>query len=245
MVSGGTGPHYYQELYADPHHEGRLYLMNNYVLISDDHGKTYRIMNEDKKHVDTHAMAFRSNDPDYVIMGTDGGLYESFDQAATWRFVRNLPLVQYYKVAVDDAEPFYNIYGGTQDNGSHGGPSRTKKESGIHNDDWRVVLGADGHQSATEPGNPNITYGEYQQGVLFRIDHKTGESVLIQPQPREGEPYERFNWDAPILVSPHDPKRLYFASYRVWRSDNRGDDWNPVSEDLSRKPRKASPADHG
>lgn len=234
MVSGGTGPHYYQELYADPHHEGRLYLMNNVVLISDDHGKTYRSMNEDKKHVDTHAMAFRSGDPDYVIMGTDGGLYESFDQTKTWRFVRNLPLVQYYKVAVDDAEPFYNIYGGTQDNGSHGGPSRTKKSSGIHNDDWRVVLGADGHQSATEPGNPDITYGEFQQGVLFRIDHKTGESVFIQPQAGEGEPHERFNWDAPILVSPHDPKRLYFASYRVWRSDNRGDDWEAVSEDLTR-----------
>ncbi len=234
MVSGGTGPHYYQELYADPHHEGRLYLMNNVVLISDDHGKTYRPMNENKKHVDTHAMAFRAKDKDYVIMGTDGGLYESFDQTKTWRFVRNLPLVQYYKVAVDDAEPFYNIYGGTQDNGSHGGPSRTKRQSGIHNSDWRVVLGADGHQSATEPGNPNITYGEFQQGVLFRIDHTTGETVFIQPQAGEGDPHERFNWDAPILVSPFSPTRLYFASYRVWRSDNRGDDWEAVSGDLTR-----------
>ena len=234
MVSGGTGPHYYQELYADPHHEGRLYLMNNTVLISDDHGKTYRRMNEDKKHVDTHAMAFRKHDPDYVIMGTDGGLYESFDQTTTWRFVRNLPLVQYYKVAVDDALPFYNVYGGTQDNGSHKVPSRTKKQSGIHNDDSKVVLGADGHQSATEPGNPNITYGEFQQGVLFRIDHTTGETVFIQPQAGDGEPHERFNWDAPILVSPFDPARLYFASYRVWRSDNRGDDWTAISGDLTR-----------
>ena len=240
MVSGGTGAHYYQELYADPHHEGRLYLMNNIVLISDDHGKTYRQMNESNKHVDTHAMAFRSGDPDYVIMGTDGGLYESFDQTKSWRFVRNLPLVQYYKVAVDDAEPFYNIYGGTQDNGSHGGPSRTKKQSGIHNSDWRVVLGADGHQSATEPGNPNITYGEFQQGVLFRIDHTTGETVFIQPQAGDGEPFERFNWDAPILVSPFDPTRLYFASYRVWRSDNRGDDWRAVSGDLTRNQERLS-----
>jgi len=240
MVSGGTGPHYYQELYADPHHEGRLYLMNNVVSISNDHGKTYTSMNEDKKHVDTHAMAFRKSDPNYVVMGTDGGVYESFDQTKTWRFVRNLPLVQYYKVAVDDAEPFYNIYGGTQDNGSHGGPSRTMKSSGIHNSDWRVVLGADGHQSATEPGNPNISYGEYQQGWLFRIDHTTGESTFIQPQAGEGDPHERFNWDAPILVSPHDPKRLYFASYRVWRSDNRGDDWEAVSEDLTRNEERLS-----
>ncbi len=234
MVSGGTGPHYYQELYADPHHEGRLYLMNNVVLISDDHGRTYRQMNESKKHVDTHAMGFRKNDPNYVIMGTDGGLFESFDQTKTWRYVRNLPLTQFYKVAVDDALPFYNVYGGTQDNGSQGGPSRTKSSAGIWNRDWRVVLGADGHQSATEPGNPDITYGEFQEGWLFRIDHKTGESVFIQPQPAAGDPHERFNWDAPILVSPHDPKRIYFASYRVWRSDNRGDDWTAISGDLTR-----------
>ena len=240
MVSGGTGPHYYQELYADPHHEGRIYLMNNVVLISDDHGKNYRQMNEDKKHVDTHAMAFRPNDPDYVLMGTDGGLYESFDQTKTWRYVRNLPLTQFYKVAVDDALPFYNVYGGTQDNGSQGGPSRTTSSAGIWNRDWRVVLGADGHQSATEPGNPDITYGEFQQGWLFRIDHKTGETVFIQPQPAAGDPHERFNWDAPILVSPHNPTRLYFASYRVWRSDNRGDDWRAISGDLTRNEERLS-----
>lgn len=234
MVSGGTGPHYYQELYVDPHQEGRLYLMNNTVLISDDHGKTYRQMNEKNKHVDTHAIAWRNNDPNYVIMGTDGGLYESFDKTKTWRFVRNLPLTQYYKVAVDDAEPFYNIYGGTQDNGSHGGPSRTMYEDGIRNRHWRIVLGADGHQSATEPGNPNITYGEFQEGFLWRIDHKTGEQVYIRPEAGANEPYERFNWDAPILVSAHDPKRIYFASQRVWRSDNRGDDWTAISKDITR-----------
>ena len=240
MVSGGTGPHYYQELYADPHKEGRLYLMNYIVKISDDFGKTYYDMNENKKHVDSHAIAFRANDPNYVIVGTDGGLYESFDKTKTWRYIRNLPVTQYYKVAVDDAEPFYFVYGGTQDNGSHKGPSRTKKQSGIHNDDWRVVLGADGHQSATEPGNPNISYGEFQQGWLWRIDHKTGESVFVQPQAGPGDPHERFNWDAPILVSPFDPTRLYFASYRVWRSDNRGDDWRSVSGDLTRNQERLS-----
>ncbi|MCO5723508.1 VPS10 domain-containing protein [Robiginitalea marina] len=233
-VSGGTGPHYYQELYASPHVEGRLYLMNYIVQISDDHGRTFRSMNEDKKHVDSHAMAFRPSDPDYVIFGTDGGLYESFDHTKTWRFVRNLPLAQYYKVAVDDAEPFYHIYGGTQDNGSHGGPSRTRNSGGIFNSDWWVTLGADGHQSATEPGNPDITYGEFQQGWLWRIDQTTREIVFIQPQPGPGEPYERFNWDAPILVSPHKPSRLYFASQRVWRSEDRGDSWTPVSGDLTK-----------
>lgn len=233
-VSGGTGPHYYQELYASPHHEGRLYLMSNYVQISEDHGKTFNLMNEETKHVDSHAMAFKMSDPSYLLFGTDGGLYESFDNTKTWRYVRNLPITQYYKIAVDDSEPFYNIYGGTQDNGSHGGPSRTLSESGIKNSDWWITLGADGHQSAIEPGNPDITYGEYQQGMLFRIDQTTGEKVMIQPQPGEGEPYERFNWDAPILVSPHKPTRLYFASQRVWRSENRGDEWTAISKDLTR-----------
>jgi photosystem II stability/assembly factor-like uncharacterized protein len=233
-VSGGTGPHYYQELYASPHYEGTIYLMSNYVQISKDHGKTFKQMNEDKKHVDSHAMAFRKSDPDYVLFGTDGGLYESFDNTKSWKYINNLPVTQYYKLAVDDSSPFYNIYGGTQDNGSHGGPSQTTSKAGISNADWWITLGSDGHQSAVEPGNPDITYGEYQQGRLFRIDQTTGEKVLIQPQPKEGEPYERFNWDAPILVSPHKPTRLYFASQRVWRSENRGDEWKPISNDLTK-----------
>lgn len=232
-ISGGTGPHYYQELYASPHHEGKLFLMSNYVQISDDHGKTFYTMNEKNKHVDSHAMAFKSSDPNYVLFGTDGGLYESFDLTKSWKFIRNLPITQYFKLAVDDSKPFYKIYGGTQDNGSHGGPSQTMSSDGIANSDWWKTLGADGHQSAIEPGNPNITYGEFQQGALWRIDQTTKETVFIQPQPAEGDPYERFNWDAPILVSPHNPKRLYFASQRVWRSENRGDDWTPISKDLT------------
>ncbi|RME45981.1 MAG: glycosyl hydrolase, partial [Caldilineae bacterium] len=233
-VSGGTGPHYYQELYASPHHFDRLYLMDVRIQVSDDGGKTFRRLSERDKHSDNHAMAFRPSDPDYLLVGSDGGLYESFDLGQTWRFFDNLPITQYYKVAVDDAEPFYNVFGGTQDNGSHGGPSRTDTRHGIRNADWYKTLGADGHQSATEPGNPNITYAETQQGGLHRIDRITGEQIFIQPQPDAGEKHERYNWDAPILVSPHNPQRLYFASYRVWRSDDRGDNWTPISGDLTR-----------
>ena len=233
-VAGATGPHYYQELYASPHAEGRLYLMDFNVQISDDHGKTFRRMNEDKKHGDSHALAFRKDDPGYLLMGTDGGIYESYDLAGTWRFIPNLPVTQYYKLAVDDSEPFYMIYGGTQDNGSHGGPSRTDNAGGIKNADWFKILGADGHQTATEPGNPDIVYAEFQEGVLHRIDMITGEQVRIQPQPGEGEKKERFNWDSPILVSPHDPARIYVGSQHVWRSDNRGDSWTRISSDLTR-----------
>ncbi len=234
-VAGGTGPHYYQELYASPHQEGRLYMINNSMLVSDDHGKTFRVLKRDGVHSDTHAISFKAGDPNYILLGTDGGLYESFDLAQDWRFIDNMPITQYYKLAVDDSEPFYNIYGGTQDNGSHGGPSRTDNQHGIRNADWWKTLGADGHQSAIEPGNPNISYAESQRGGLHRIDQITGETVFIQPQPREGEDYERYNWDAPILVSPHSPTRLYFASQRVWRSDNRGDSWTPISGDLTRQ----------
>jgi photosystem II stability/assembly factor-like uncharacterized protein len=232
-VAGATGPHYYQELYASPHQFDKIYLVDTEMQISDDGGKTFYKMNEKSKHVDNHAIAFRKSDPNYIIVGTDGGLYESFDMTKTWRFVNNLPVTQFYKVAVDDDLPFYNIYGGTQDNNTQGGPSRTINKNGILNSDWEVILFADGHQPATEPGNPNILYAEWQEGNLMRYDKKTGEMVYIQPQPSEGESFERFNWDAPLLISPHSPARLYFASHRVWRSDDRGDDWKPISGDLT------------
>ncbi|MGD8869571.1 MAG: hypothetical protein PVI01_18275, partial [Gemmatimonadales bacterium] len=234
VVSGGTGPHYYQELYASPHRFGRLYLVSAVTLISDDHGATFRPMNLRNKHSDDHAIAFQPDDPNYLLVGCDGGLYETYDDMETWRFIRNLPVMQYYKISVDDAEPFYFVYGGTQDNGSNGGPSRTDEEHGIRNADWFKTLGADGAGSATEPGNPNIIYGEFQQGVLWRVDRITGEQVFIQPQAREGEDFERYNWDAPIEISPHSPTRIYFASQRVWRTDDRGDSWTPISGDLTR-----------
>lgn len=233
-VAGATGPHYYQELYACPHEFDRIYLVDVRIQVSDDGGKTVRRLKEEHKHSDNHAIAFRADDPDYLLIGTDGGIYESFDLAENWRFMNNLPLTQYYKVAVDDAEPFYNIFGGTQDVNTHGGPSRTDNVHGIRNGDWYITLFGDGHQPATEPGNPNIIYSEWQQGNLCRIDQTTGEIVYIKPQPGPEDPHERYNWDAPILVSPHSPTRLYFASYRVWRSDNRGDSWTAISEDLTR-----------
>ncbi len=232
-VAGGTGPHYYQELYACPHQFDRLYLVDVYMQISDDGGKTFRRMNEQYKHVDNHAIAFRPNDPNYLLVGNDGGLYETFDLTKSWKFVANLPVTQFYKVAVDDDEPFYNVYGGTQDNNTQGGPSRTDNVHGIRNADWFVTLFGDGHQPATEPGNPNIVYSQWQQGNLIRYDRVSGEIVLIKPQPEENEGRERFNWDAPILVSPHKPERLFFASQRVWQSEDRGDSWKPISGDLT------------
>jgi len=233
-VSGGTGPHYYQELYTSPHKFDQLYLMNVRVLTSNDGGKTFKQLQERKKHSDNHAIVFKKNDPNYIMLGTDAGIYESFDSANTWRYIKNLPLTQFYKVAVNNAKPFYHIFGGTQDNGSAGGPSATDEREGIANKHWYKTLGADGHQSATDPVYNNIIYAETQQGGLHRVDLTTGEQVAIQPKASSGEPHERFNWDAPILISPHNPAHLYFASYRVWKSKNRGDDWKTISGDLTR-----------
>lgn len=233
-VGQGTGPHYYQELYASPHQFDLIYMVSNTTQVSKDGGKTFADLNNEYKHVDDHAIAFRPDDPEYILFGSDGGLYESYDHTKTWRFINNLPITQFYKVAVDDAEPFYFVYGGTQDNNSQGGPSRTDNRHGIRNDDWFITLFADGHQSAIEPGNPNIMYAEWQQGNLARVDRITGEIVHIQPQASPGDPIERWNWDSPIYVSAHEPTRLYFASQRLWRSDDRGDNWTPVSGDLTK-----------
>jgi len=233
-VGGGTGPHYYQEIWADQHQMDRVYIASNNSKVSDDGGKTWTMISTNAKHVDDHAMAFHPTDPDFVLMGSDGGIYMSHDRMAHWRFIRNLPVTQFYKIDVDAAQPFYNVFGGTQDNSTQGGPSRTGRHDGITNADWFLTQGGDGHQPATEHGNPNVMYSQSQQGFLTRRDTTTGDISFIRPQPAPGEPAERFNWDAPINVSTHDPKRIYHASHRVWRSDDRGDSWTAVSGDLTR-----------
>ncbi len=233
-VSGATGPHYYQELIASPHEFDKIYLLDVRIQYSDDGGKKFDRMHEGGKHSDNHALAFRADDPDYMLVGTDGGLYETFDGTKTWRYIANLPVTQFYKVSVNNAWPFYQIFGGTQDNGTQGGVAQTNYYEGITNADWFITYGGDGHQTATEPGNPDIVYCESQQGYIGRVDLTTGEAVDIRPQPLAGEKLDRFNWDSPILISPHSPTRIYFASQRVWKSDNRGDSWEPISGDLSR-----------
>ncbi len=233
-ISGGTGPHYYQEIFACPHRLDRVYQMDVRAHVTEDGGQTFRRMTETHKHADNHALAFDPSDPNYLLSGTDGGIYESWDLGETWKFVANLPVTQFYKVAVDYDEPFYNVIGGTQDNATQHGPSRTDNSHGIRNSDWRITVFGDGHQPAIDPTNPDIIYSQWQQGNLVRHDRATGEIVYIQPQPAEGEETDRFNWDAPVLISPHDPARLYFASQRVWRSDDRGESWRPISGDLTR-----------
>jgi photosystem II stability/assembly factor-like uncharacterized protein len=233
-ISGGTGPHYYQEIFADPNTFDRVYQMDPAMRVSDDGGKTWRPVGEKSKHGDNHAMAFVHGDPDYILNGSDGGVYESRDGGKNWRFFENLPVTQFYKLALDNALPFYNVHGGAQDNGSQVGPSRTLNGHGIGNADWVITYGADGYACAVDPGDPNIVYVEWQEGNLLRYDRKSQETVYISPRPDAGDGPLRFNWDSPVVVSPHSRARIYYASQYVWRSDNRGDSWTKISPDLTR-----------
>jgi len=230
-----TSGNYYAEIFADPHLFDRVYSMDTFLQVSDDGGKSFRALGEKAKHVDNHVIWVDPHDAEHYLVGCDGGLYESFDRAATWRFFENLPITQFYRVGVDSALPFYNVCGGTQDNFSLCGPSRTPRFQGPANEDWLVTQGGDGFWTAADPADPNIIYAEAQHGVLTRFDRRSGENIDIQPQPAAGEPPLRWNWDAPLVLSPHVPNRLYFAANRLFESDDRGDSWRAISPDLTRQ----------
>jgi photosystem II stability/assembly factor-like uncharacterized protein len=226
---------YYQELVCDPKEPGRVYSMDVFLQVSDDGGATWKALGDESKHWDSHALWVDPDDAGYLLNGNDGGVYESFDRGKTWKFMPNLPVTQFYKVALDNDSPFYNVYGGTQDNYSLGGPSRTTSAHGIVNADWITTDTGDGFESAVDPEDPNIVYAQSQHGNLSRFDRRSGESMAIQPQPRKGEAEYRWNWDSPLFVSPHSHTRLYFAANKVFRSDDRGDSWTVVSGDLTRR----------
>ncbi len=230
-----TSGNYYQEIVADPKNVDRIYIMDTWLLVSDDGGKTVRRAGEQWKHVDNHALWIDPSDTNYLLSGCDGGVYESFDRGETWHFKANLPVTQFYDVAVDDSKPFYYVYGGTQDNFTLGGPSRTINQHGIQNSDWFVVVGGDGFKIQIDPTDANIVYAESQYGGLVRHDRRTGEVLFIQPQEGQGEPANRWNWHSPLLISPHAHTRIYFASQRVYRSDDRGGSWRAISGDLTRQ----------
>jgi len=233
-ISGGTGPHYYQEIYCDPHRFDVIYQANVRLGRTEDGGKTWEPVESRWKHVDNHVVTFHPHDPDYLLVGCDGGLYRSFDRGKTFDYFPNLPLTQFYKVDVGYDGPFYYVVGGTQDNATQYGPSRTAANSGIRNSDWRTIIGGDGHDCAIDPVDPNIVYCESQEGYIRRYDRRTGESIDIRPRPEQGEEDLRFNWDSPILISPHSHARIYFGSKKLHRSDDRGDSWTTISPDLSR-----------
>jgi len=254
-------PEYYGEIFADPFQFDRVYAMDVYVFVTEDGGNTVQLAfgaggggggagggRGSVLHADNHALVFDPTDPNHLIEGNDGGLYESYDHGRTWRHFNNIPVTQFYRVAVDNGLPFYNVYGGTQDNGSQAVPSRTINQAGIRTSDWMTTGGGDGYQSRPDPEDPSIVYTCSQQINCVRLDLKTGVGTGISPLPGRGgrggnaqaqtgkvdDPKLRSRWDIPFIISPHSHTRLYIAGNRLMRSDDRGTTWKLVSGDLTR-----------
>jgi len=231
-VSGS--PQYYNEIVADPSDVNRVYSLETWMQVTTDGGESFNKIGSAFRHVDDHAMWIDPANPRHLLVGCDGGIYESWDLAETYVFKTNLPVTQFYRVGIDNNEPFYFVYGGTQDNATLGGPSRTRSPSGIANEDWFVTVFGDGFQTRVDPEDPMIVYSEWQYGGLVRHDRRSGEVVNIQPAQPPGEEPFRWNWDAPLIISPHSPTRLYFAASRLFRSEDRGNSWSIVSPVLHR-----------
>ncbi|MFZ2875412.1 MAG: hypothetical protein WAZ94_13145 [Phycisphaerales bacterium] len=229
-----SSPQYYNELVPHPTNADTLYFLDTVVQISTDGGASVRSTPLPNKHVDSHALWIDPTNPAHMLEGNDGGLYETWDTGETWRMFTNISIAQFYKIAVDNSEPFYWVYGGTQDNNTVGGPSRTFDDAGVRNEDWFVTTGGDGFDPAVDPMNPDIVYSQWQHGGLVRFDRRSGEAIDIKPREREGDEPNVWNWDSPLLISPHDPARLYFAGRKLFRSDDRGNSWRAVSPELHR-----------
>lgn len=240
--SGGD-PQYYGEIFIDPHQPETIWVIEIRINKSTDGGHTFAPLDL-PMHVDHHEIVFDQADPRHMWIGNDGGLYETFDGGESWRHFTNLPLSQFYRVSADDARPFYTVCGGTQDNGTHCGPSRSLNQVGVRTSDWYRVGGGDGFQAYFDLADPDIVYRQSQNGALGRLDLSTGQAVDIRPLRQErgeggGPPAAdvdrgRWHWDSPLVLSPHSPRRLYYAGNRLYRSDDRGDSWSPVSPDLTR-----------
>lgn len=232
---GVSDPQYYGELFPDPVTFDKLYMVDLNVQITEDGGKTFQAARWPSVHVDYHAVDIDPTDPNHLLVGNDGGLYETYDGGRNWRHFNMLPLSQFYRVAVDHSKPFYRIYGGTQDNGTQAVPSRTLNRVGIRSSDWETVGGADGFQPRIDPKDPNTVYVMTQNGGLSRLDRTTGTSRPLRPRTEKGEGRGRWHWDSPLIISPHNSSRLYFAGNRLYRSDDRGDKWTAISPDLTRQ----------
>jgi photosystem II stability/assembly factor-like uncharacterized protein len=233
--SADVTPWYYSQIRVDPRDPDRVYTLAVNVSVSEDGGKTFRTDVARSTHVDHHAMWIDPADSNHLIIGNDGGLYTTRDRGATWDFAANLPVAQFYAIAADMREPFYHVYGGTQDNRSWGAPSATRNRAGITNADWYQTVGGDGFYSAVDYSDPDIVYAESQEGGIVRYDVRTGERKSVKPQAAPGRPPYRWNWSAPILISPHDAKTVYFGANVLFKSADRGDTWTPLGGDLTRQ----------
>jgi photosystem II stability/assembly factor-like uncharacterized protein len=234
MSSYASSGQYYNEIYCDPKNVDKVFSVETISQVTLDAGKTWNSVGNNQRHVDDHALWIDPDNTKHFYIGGDGGIYETFDDGKNFLFKSNLPVTQFYRVNVDNALPFYNVYGGTQDNNSMGGPSRNTNRDGVVNDDWFVTMGGDGFWVAIDPDDENIVYTEYQYGNAYRYDKKSQETVSIKPVPPKGEKTYRWYWDTPLIISPHQKERIYMAANKVFRSDDRGNNWQVISGDITR-----------
>ncbi len=233
-MSGHTeAGQYYNEIYCDPITFDKVYSVETSSEYTLDGGKTWNPVSTKDRHIDDHALWINPTNNKHVLIGTDGGVYMTYDGCENWRQFSNLPVTQFYRVTADNEKPFYNVYGGTQDNATLGGPTRNTSEFGVTSGEWIVTVFGDGFWSRVDPTDPNIVYSEWQYGNVVRYDKKSGEKIQIKPQPQKEELTHRWNWNAPLILSHHNPQRIYIGANKVFRSDNRGDSWNVISEDLT------------
>jgi photosystem II stability/assembly factor-like uncharacterized protein len=233
MSGYNTCGQYYGEICCDPKDVDIVYALETRSKYTEDGGKTWKNVSTHHRHVDDHAMWIDPANTDHYMIGGDGGVYETFDRGKHFIHKTGIPVTQFYRVNVDNTEPFYFVYGGTQDNSSMGGPSGSLYTDGISRAEWVITLGGDGFWQAIDPDDPNIVYSEYQYGNVYRHDKQSGENTNIKPRERLGEETYKWNWNAPLIISAHKGTRLYMAANKVFKSEDRGNSWEVISDDIS------------
>jgi len=234
---------YFSKIIVDPKDENRIYIPGYGLAISDDGGKSFRGSGAELPHGDIHSIVVDPADTDRVLMGTDGGVYESRDRASTWRYIDNLAIGQFYELGLGMDDP-YTVCGGLQDNGTWCGPSRggfvfgadgEDKKLHISNQDWTFVWGGDGYYVQIDPRDSNLVYAESQEGWAGRRDRATGRFKILRPIEKEGSERFRFNWDSPIVLSKHDPDVLYLGGNNLFKLTRKGESWESISPDLTNR----------
>lgn len=224
--------YWYGRIYVDPTNAEHIFVMGTYMQESFDGGVTFALYNPGREvHVDHHILWINPRNTDHRLLGNDGGLYRTYKENEDWTFIANLPLGQYYDISTDNRDPYW-IYGGLQDNGVWGGPSRSANRIPVSNQDIEHISGGDGFYSATDPEDNNIVYSESQYGVIGRYDHNTRKRKMIRPVAEENDPY-RFNWNTPFFISVHKPHELYIGAQKVLMSNDGGEKWEEISNDLT------------
>jgi photosystem II stability/assembly factor-like uncharacterized protein len=225
-------PFYFSQIRVDPENDQRVYVLGYALHVSEDGGRSFREDRFEKVHPDNHALVVDPRSPRRLILGTDGGAYQSFNAGETWDHLSRMAAGEYYRIAVDDSVP-YRICGGLQDNQTWVGPSRTRTKDGIVNSDWIDLGGGDGFYCAFDPEHPHVIYAESQEGFLQRTDLKSGEIKGLRPEPQEGQVAFRFHWNSPLLASRHATGVLYLAGNRVFKLTGKGEEWTLISPDLT------------